>query len=354
MRSNDKLHQLSEVFRRFSEIEAVELSSPLYAELALLVSQSPRLLELASYTPRNQPAPNLLFAVAQYLLLSGVQHELREHYPRLSMTKYPPSSASDSFLDFCLANQQSIIELMASRLVQTNVVRRCSCLLPAFSKVFHEANNSPLSIVDLGASAGLNLNFDRYSYQYLQNGEVVLEWGNLKSPVQINTYLREDRVPDLLPEIPIGSRIGIELRVVDIRDVDAALWLQSLVWPEHIENHECLLGAFQEFKSNPAKLLQGDAGELLPTVIGELPKEEALVVYTTISTYQFPIQTIESIELTLAEQSKSRPVWYVALETGGTGTTELTLKRYKMGEVRAAERLATASPHGWWLNWEAD
>jgi hypothetical protein len=46
--------------------------------------------------------------------------------------------------------------------VQQNEVRRCTLLLPAFALAAGTVR-SPLALVEVGASAGLNLLFDRYA-----------------------------------------------------------------------------------------------------------------------------------------------------------------------------------------------
>ena len=96
-------------------------------------------------------------------------------------------------------------------------------------------------------------------------------------------------------------------------------------------------------------MLGGDAVETLPGLLAAAPRDEALTVYTTVALYQFPRAARERMEATLVDASRSRPVWRVALE--GADTMKLTLTRYRDGSAAPTELLATASPHGWWLEW---
>ena len=87
----DRLSHFRDIFHRFARVESPDLASPMYAELAYGVSLDAELLELASQKRRHQPAPNMLFAAVQYLLLSGGfdEHPLAAHYPIVSGAERP-------------------------------------------------------------------------------------------------------------------------------------------------------------------------------------------------------------------------------------------------------------------------
>lgn len=340
--------RLRELFHRFARVEAMELASPLYAELAYAVSESPELLALAAYARPGQPPPNMLFGAVQYLLLRGAEHPLAAHYPIVSGKARPMTPAAGDFLDFCRVHAADVAELLHTRLTQTNVVRRCTCLVPAFSIVAAEAGR-PLHLIDLGASAGLNLNFDRYGVRYTRAGREVLRWGDAAAVVQLEAELRGDGLPRLEPDIAVGDRVGVDLDPVDALDPDALLWLRALIWPEHLERHQRLVDAAEELRAHPVRLLGGDAAEALPGLLSETPEDEALTVYTTVALYQFPRAARERVEEALIDASRGRPIWRVALE--GVDAMELTLTRYRDGSAAPTELLATASPHGWWLEW---
>ena len=344
----ERLASLRAAFHRFARVEAPGLDSPTYEELAHGVSTDDDLLEIATYTRPHQPAPNMLFAAVQYLLLSENQHPLAAHYPIISGEQRPLAPAFPRFRDFCLQHRDRIVELIATRRTQTNVVRRCTCLLPAFSIVCRETP-SPLALIDLGASAGLNLNFDRYAYSYQRDSREVLQWGPTEARVRLEAELRGDGVlPPIPSSIPIASRDGIDLDPVDLANPDQLLWLRALIWPEHLERHQQLIDAAAEFEHNDIRMHAGDASDVLPALIESVPREHALVVYSTIALYQFPRESGQRIVDALNHASAARPVWQIALEGNDP---ELSITRYRNGAVET-ETLADASPHGWWIEWQ--
>ncbi|MCY3568600.1 MAG: DUF2332 domain-containing protein [Chloroflexi bacterium] len=347
-----------DVFHRFARVEAPDLASPLYAELSYGISLDHDLLELAAQKRKRQPAPNMLFAAVQYLLLSGAEHAehpLASHYPIVSGAERPMEPAFPAFRDFCLSYRDDLLELIRTRRTQTNVVRRCTCLLPAFSMVQRESA-LPLALIDVGASAGLNLNVDRYRYRYLRGGQEEAVWGRAEAKVSLEAELRgEGRMPQLAEDLAIEFRGGIDLNPIDLRNEDELRWLRALIWPEHVERHQRLIAAATELARSPVDLRRGDAVELLPRMIADTPPETALTVYSTVALYQIPSAGRERIFRTLQETSNERPVWLVTLELRMEDIDEvqmpsLSITRYANG---AAERqlLARSSPHGWWIEW---
>ena len=321
----------------------------MYAELAYGVSLDDELLALAARKRSRQPAPNMLFAAVQYLLLNGVEHSLALHYPGVSGEERPFEPAFPEFRAFCLEHREQIARIIASRSTQTQVVRRCTCLLPVFSLIYREST-APLALIDIGASGGLNLNFDRYAYLYRRDGSETIYWGQNQASVTLDADLRGPGTLPLLEEsIPIASRDGIDLNPIDLSNPDQLLWQRALIWPEHRERHRQLIEAGAELNESPVRLHRGDATELLPGLLMEITDDMAPVVYSTAALYQFPRVSRRRLSEGLAAYSRERPVWQVALE--GVHPPSLTLTRYRDGSGES-ELLARASPHGWWIEWQ--
>lgn len=144
------------------------------------------------------------------------------------------------------------------------------------------ARDENLALVEVGPSAGLNLLWDRYGYDYGAAGQ----WGDLDSPVRIESAVRAGNppLPDETP--PVASRVGIDLNPLDVTDPDDARWLRSLVWPEHDERHRVLANAIDAARRTPPDIREGDALELLPEVVAEIPDDRPVCVFDTQVRYQ--------------------------------------------------------------------
>ena len=122
------LDQVRTYFRNFGLKQAPENGSPLYHALSVGVLNDPDMLRLAASCPPSQPSANLLFGAVHYLLLGGVRHPLRDFYPDVvASEKAPRPPAQETyplFQDFVRQHTQTIRQLITTRLVQTNVVRR--------------------------------------------------------------------------------------------------------------------------------------------------------------------------------------------------------------------------------------
>jgi len=325
----------------------------MYSELCYGISHDDELLALCAETRETQPPPNMIFAAVQYLLLAGAEHPLAAHYPAVSGAERPLEPAFSLFRAFCLEHRDAIVTLLRERRTQTNVIQRCICLLPAFAAVSAEVER-PLALFEVGPSAGLNLNWDRYRYSYPgAAGAAPTLWGDPGSAVSLTTERRGTAaLSDLPPAIPVASRLGVDLNPIDPADEDAVRWLRALIWPEHVERHERLLAALEIARQAPPPLVSGDAVEVVPARVAEVSTDVAPVVFATHALYQIPrerrIALLKALEAEAVRAS--RRIDMVILEGTGPDYSELTLTTWRP-EGRATRLLARANPHGRWLEW---
>ena len=340
-------------FQNFAEYQAPRNGSPLYGNLCWGVLDDPEMLELAAQSPPSQPSANLLLAAVHYLLLSGVLHPLRDFYPDVVARETQPREPSDAtyplFRDFVSQHTERVSELLRTRLVQTNVVRRTTCLLPAFSSVARQGGDLPLSLIEVGASAGLNLHWDRYHHRYQTRSGVVLRWGDPASPVQLSTELRgTDRAPEISDGLTVAWRIGIDLNPIDVDDPDAMLWLRALIFPEHLERHQTIEGAARVARKHATEVVQGDAIEHLPELLSRVPSETTVCLYASMVFQQFTPDMREALWQRLSEFSQGRPAWLISMEGTLEGEGNLRIGEFRAG-ARTVRVVANLHPHGRWL-----
>ena len=342
------LEGLAQIFRHFGLVEAPQLNSPLYAEFSLGIAADDDLLEIASHATIGQTPANMLFAATHYLLLRGERDPLRRYYPALSNDEAPDGPAYPQFREFVLAHRDEITDLVAHRRVQTNVIQRSVCLLPAFADVVAQYGASPLSLIEVGASAGLNLNWDRFSYEYRRDGFDSLRWGP-QSRVKAECEVRGSVAPPL-PEgaIAVASRVGVDINPIDLDDDDAVRWLRALIWPEHVARHERLDAAIDIFRKHPYQVRAGDAVELLPELLEDAVDGTQPVVFATIVLYQFSFEARDALLATMADHSRRRPVTFISMDAWGGPYSILTATRFEDGE-RVVRTLGHCNPHGHWL-----
>lgn len=337
---------LAGAFRRFAEVECAR--SPLYRAITKAIADDEALLALADEAT-SHPKTNLLLAAVHYLMLQGSAHELRRFYPSVGGAYTEGDPVFPAFRDFCLRHREEILPLLRTRRVQTNEVARAGVLLPAFGLVAARTSGAPLALIEVGASAGLLLLWDRYQYAY-DDG---LLHGDPASPVRIDCESRGGLLPPVPnPFPPVAMRVGIDLYPLDVRDPDSARWLRSLVWPDQIERAARLARAIEVSAAEPPVLVAGDGLEAMTATLGDVPAGAVPVVFHCHTLNQFRSEDRERFIALLAAASQGRALYQIALEyLPGVQWPELRLQTFCDGQLTSTEPLARYQAHGDWIHW---
>jgi hypothetical protein len=344
---SDRPRAGSDEYWDFFSREAATLNATLYVRFAQGIKGDVELRALSALARPGQPHANMLFAAVHILLLRGAHHALRAFYPNLS-NSVPSGDPFPAFRDFCRTHKSELAVILAARVTNTNEVSRSALLYPAFVALAKKTPQ-PLHLIEIGPSAGLNLYWDRYGYRYTKNGELVAA-GAPGAKLVIDTPLKGDHVPPLGPPPSVSKRIGLELHPVDLDNEDDRDWLKALVWPDHLERFQRLEQALAANASWPHDIRAGDAVELLPDVLAEIPeKNGTLCVYHTMAIYQFTSAMKRAIEDMLTIASVRRPLFRLSLEWTD-GAYPLMLARYADGAV-TSRVLAMGGAQGSWLEW---
>jgi hypothetical protein len=335
--------QLSQKFKNFASSEC-KGSSKLYEFLSRKIAEDDEMLELSSSGRVGQPVPNLLFGAVHYLLLKGRDHVLKEFYPSIVQNPKELEESFTHFKNFCQIYRDEIDSILKSKLVQTNEVRRCAYLYPSFCFVYNKVKK-PLSLIEIGTSAGLQLLWDQYCYSY-GNNEV---YGNGLSKVHITSEIKGENIPLLLQHSPpVALKIGLDLHISDLRDPEDYLWLKSLIWPEHQERLELFENAAQHFNENPVKLMEGDGVALLTDVVEQIPKDTVICIFHNHVANQIP----ENLKHELIEKIKmigsKRDVFHLY---NNMWDRELHLD-YFINGIESNKMIGETDGHGRWFYWD--
>ncbi len=126
-----------------------------------------------------------------------------------------------------------------------------------------------MRLVELGASAGLNLLADRFGYRYLAaTGGAGTKTGGVPAA---GTVVCESTVSGApLPRLGspvIAERIGVDLEPVDLESPEARRWLLACVWPDEPDRVARLRAAIALARRDPPTVDRGDALAALPALV---------------------------------------------------------------------------------------
>lgn len=295
--------------RRAFEQPAEFGSSPLYRSLSRTVACDERLLDLASRGRPGQYPTFLFFGAVHRLLLRGADHPLAAYFPSVTREVAPASDAGDALRSFCSRYEAELTELIASRLVQTNHVQRALGLRYGLSAIAGRVAGA-VHVIEVGASAGLNLRFDRYRYEL--GGA---SFGDEASRVRLRADVYGDvPLPDLdvLPEI--ANVTGVDLAPVDVRDAEARGWLEALIWPENDHQRTLLAAALDDLAPDRPTIHEGDAVDVLPRLAADLPRGEPRVVFHAATRIHVPPDRLAQFDAAVATVGATGPMWRLAIE----------------------------------------
>jgi hypothetical protein len=238
-------------------------------------------------------------------------------------------------------------DFVANQPIQTNEVQRSWFLAPCFAAVANEFEADEIDIIELGASAGLNLLWDAYRYRYRQ-GNI----GPEDAPLELEGEERRDVPSSLLARIPrVRSRVGIDNRPVDICSDEGLRLLRAFVWPDQRWRLELLDRAAKHARLRPAPVLKADFVEALPGLLHTRSRKTPTVVFETAALgyleRERAFELLRALD-TAGDQGNLAMVSARDTAMGGRSCYSLTLTIWPPGERRI---LCEADLHGAWLDW---
>jgi hypothetical protein len=175
----------------------------------------------------NYARPGLHLAGAlHYLALRG-EPTLARHYP--STGGDGDARSAWTAARATLISSSSRFAPLWTQIPQTNEPARSMPLLAAFAWLSARFK-MPLRLREVGASAGLNLRFDRYRYD---GG--TWQRGDAGSPLVLRNRILGGKPANVDARIIVDNRIGCDLNPLDVTKEEDRLRLTSFVWPDQTE-----------------------------------------------------------------------------------------------------------------------
>ncbi len=328
---------------RFQAAACHELGSPFYSALLEAAADDlerggavARLLEGFETEPGGAALALRLMAAVHRLVLVDDLPELARHYP--STGGDGDAAAAWPLFLRAVAERPGEIRSLMTRGCQTNEVGRSAALLGGFLEIARRTK-LPLRLLEIGASAGLNLRWDRYRYESARGA-----WGPEDAHVRFTHSFTEPPPLDVAAEV--AERLGCDLQPIDASSEEGALTLRSFVWADQLGRLAQLDGAIEIAADVPVEVERIAAGEFLERELRVPAAGVATAVYHSVFVQYLPEnerhRILDAIESGRARSTRDSPVHHLQMEPGPSSMFEIRLD---------GELLATSRAHGTDVRW---
>lgn len=343
------MDRVVEAFRRQGEACAA-LGSPPWARLCSVAADDvagggtvARVVEgWSGGDPMDQALPLRVLGTAHRLALLGKAPVLAGHLP--SCDGSPGDGLEEAFLATVDAHVDEF-RVDTERPVQTNEVGRSAVLRAGLGVVVDEFGPS-LRLLEIGASAGLNLRLDQFGYRL---GDLDLPGG---PPVPVPAWTGPS--PPGAP-IEVVERAGCDVHPIDVTTAEGAARAESFVWPDMTWRFDRMAAAVEVARSVPADLVAAPALEWLTDRLHAEPDATTVLMHSVMWQY-VPVDEQAAIERLVAERGREAtagaPMAHLrfepVLESDRRWRFEVRLTTWPGGEDRV---LGGAHPHAEWVRW---
>jgi hypothetical protein len=282
----------------------------------------------------------------QHLVLSGADPALAAVYPSSGV------AAEDAVLMNVLIaaadRHHGILLAFMTSPPQTNEVRRSICLVGGYLSLA-EQTGLPLRCLEIGASAGLNMNWDLYHYDF-GGGRT---WGDPGSPLRLDAEW-EGEAPPIDAAIVVAEKRGCDQNPIDVADSASAQRLEAYVWPDQADRLARLRAAIALARVTRNPIDKADAAAWVAANLRPREGVATVLVHSVVWSYLPPAtQTSisDSIRAAGESASASAPIAWLRMEPDPASMAAPMEVRLSVWPGRTNRLLARVHPHGARVVW---
>lgn len=334
------------------------LGSPFTGALLDLAAE-----RLAAHAPWTTPIlnwPGDPRADALPLRLAGALHRAVLDGDEKLAACYAAKEIAAADLDAALARHAGLLALYLQSPPQTNDPQRSAVLLGGFLRLAQLCSGLPLQTCEIGASAGLNLSWDSYAYDFgtwqhgdLQTAPLLLRcrWGGPS--------------PEHVQRPRVITRAGCDVSPLDARNSADRQRLLSYIWADQPERLARVTLALDHAAACDIAVRRAHAADFVAAQLrqrdAKKDRPSVFVLYHSI-VWQYVAaeeqrRIMAAMQAAGAAASAQSPVAWLRFEPGrakdGADLT-LTLWDGSTSPMGREERLGTGDYHGRWMRWEGN
>lgn len=292
--------------------------------------------------PKADALPLRAAGALHFLARSGQAPQLARAYPPDETGEMKLASA----IDGAVADHDAQLTDFLDSPPQTNETGRSAIILGGALIVAKETGLA-LRTYEIGASAGLNLHFDRYHYE-LGAGR----WGEPAADVRLACEW-SGSAPPLDAPLRVVGRAGCDVNPLDPRERADRERLLAYVWPDQFERLARMERALARAAAREERVERSDAAQWLERRLAAPGEDCARVLLHTIVWQYLPSETKTRLSSLIASAgaaaTRAAPFAWLRMEADGDlRSAAVTLTIWPDGRER---RLGRADFHGRWVRW---
>jgi hypothetical protein len=301
--------------------------------------------------PGSVPALRLVAALHR-LVLAGGAPQLAAHYPSAGGTR--PADGAWALAAACLRERFDVVRERLTLIVQTNEPGRAAVLYGALLWLA-ERYPLPVSLLEIGASGGLNLLADRFAYRV--DGTLLGDGG---SPLVLEEPWVGRPVADpsaAARALRIARRAGCDLAPLQLASAEDRMTLRSYLWPDELERLARIGAALAVAERDPPAVAACSAEQWLPGVLAARRAGELTVIWQSVVLQYVPAAAWAAIERAVRDAGQAAtpdtPLAWLSMEPGEDPQRRVVVRAttWPGGE---GHLLADAGDHGPPVRWQID